>query len=49
MPKIDPNKVAQLKLYKTATDFWFWALRSLTGEDTVTKAIRGDVVAMREA
>lgn len=30
-------------------NFWFWALRSLTGEDPVTEDMRGDVMAMREA
>ena len=31
---------------KREPDFWFWALRSLTGEDPVTENMRGDVIAM---
>jgi len=30
-------------------DFWFWALRSLTGANPVTEEIRGDVIAMTKA
>jgi hypothetical protein len=29
--------------------FWFWALRSLTGENPITKDTRGDVAAMTKA
>jgi len=38
-----------LKQLKKEPNFWFWALRSLTGKDPVTKDMRGDVMAMRKA
>lgn len=34
---------------KRKPDFWFWALRSLTRTNPVTKEMRGDLMAMREA
>lgn len=34
---------------KKEPDFWFWALRALTGEDPTTKTIRGDLEAMTDA
>ena len=30
-------------------DFWFWALRALTGEDPTTEKMRGDLEAMTNA
>jgi hypothetical protein len=30
-------------------DFWFWALRSLTGENPTTEEMRGDLEAMTRA
>lgn len=34
---------------KREPDFWFWALRALTGQDPVTEDIRGDLMAMTKA
>lgn len=45
-PDVIPFILQQLE---KCPDFWFWALRSLTGENPVTRDMRGDVVAMTEA
>lgn len=44
--KVVPLILNQLK---KKPDFWFWALRSLTGANPVTEEIRGDVIAMTKA
>lgn len=38
-----------LNQLKEKPDFWFWALRFLTGANPVTKDMRGDLMAMRKA
>ncbi len=45
-PEVIPLILQELE---KESNFWFWALRSLTGEDPVTEDMRGDVMAMREA
>lgn len=38
-----------LRELEKTPDFWFWALRSLTGVEPVKENMRGDVIAMTEA
>jgi hypothetical protein len=41
--------LSQLEREGDQPDMWFWALRSITGEDPISDEDRGDVVAMAEA
>ncbi len=45
-PKVIPLILKELK---KEPDFWFWALRSLTGVDPTTEDMHGDVMGMRNA
>lgn len=45
-PKVIPLILNELK---KEPDFWFWALRALTGEDPTTKEMRGDLQDMSKA
>jgi hypothetical protein len=38
-----------LRELRRSPDFWFWALRCVTGENPVTQNMRGDVAAMTKA
>ena len=38
-----------LKALKVETDHWFWALKSITGEDPVKENDRGDLEKMKQA
>ena len=45
-PKVVPLILRELE---KEPDFWFWALRAVTGEDPTTKEMRGDLQAMTKA
>ena len=45
-PKVIPLILSELR---KEPDFWFWALRALTGEDPITEEMRGDLEAMTDA
>ena len=38
-----------LKQMEKEPDFWFWALKSITGEDPITEEMLGDFEAMTKA
>jgi hypothetical protein len=44
-----PLILAELKEEGDQPDMWFWALKSITGEDPVPDEDRGDMVAMSKA
>jgi len=38
-----------LQRLATAPDYWFWALKAITGDDPVAEEHRGDLKAMTKA